>query len=452
MWRSIVRGSLNCVGKQTITGMLCAQGLQFNDWSRAYRLFSQSRLDNTQIFKFIRQQVIEQQDSGDAIIAHMDDTIIKKSGKHIPGTAWRRDPLGPPFHTNFIWGQRFLQISLALPSGKGPCQSRAIPIDFQHCPTPKRPGKKGTIEQIAEFKEQQKKLKLSKQGKAAIERLRDQLNLEGQSKRQLIVSVDGSYTNTEVLKGLSDKVTLIGRIRKDTKLYEQPIIQPLTGRKRTYGNRLPTPEQIRMSDQFKWQKVQAWAAGKTHDFKIKVIKNTLWRPAGKEHILQLIIIKPLGYRLSKGSKILYREPAYLLCSDNNLDLEKLLQSYLWRWEIEVNFREQKSLMGCGQAQVRHHQSCEKVPQFITTVYSLLQIAAYKANKNPDSIMLNRAKWYRKKPGQRNTTGDLINNLRAQSWAKESGITFSSFVSSQLEPRSLKNYPLLNNSPLFYARN
>jgi hypothetical protein len=44
------------------------------------------------------------------LIAHMDDTILKKTGKKISGTSWRRDPLGPPFQNNFIWGQRFLQI------------------------------------------------------------------------------------------------------------------------------------------------------------------------------------------------------------------------------------------------------------------------------------------------------------------------------------------------------
>ena len=36
----------------------------------------------------------------------------------------------------------------------------------------------------------------------------------------------------------------------------------------------------------------------------------------------------------------------------NLPVEKLLQYYLWRWGIEVNFRDEKTLIGTGQAQVR----------------------------------------------------------------------------------------------------
>ena len=66
--------------------------------------------------------------------------------------------------------------------------------------------------------------------------------------------------------------------------------------------------------------------------------------------MKLVIIRPLAYRLTKNSRLLYRQPAYLICTDTELEIEKLLQAYLWRWEIEVNFREQKTLLGCGQAQ------------------------------------------------------------------------------------------------------
>ncbi len=98
--------------------------------------------------------VLQELDSQEYIVAHMDDTLLKKTGKHIPGTAWRRDPLGPPFQTNFIWGQRFLQISMALPDHPECSQSRAIPIDFHHGPTPKKPGKKPDETQWENYKEQ----------------------------------------------------------------------------------------------------------------------------------------------------------------------------------------------------------------------------------------------------------------------------------------------------------
>ena len=85
------------------------------DWSTSYRLFSQKRVDTAKLFEAVRSGVLQELEPEQMIIAHMDDTILKKTGTHIPGTAWRRDPLGPKFQTNLVWGQRFVQISLALP-------------------------------------------------------------------------------------------------------------------------------------------------------------------------------------------------------------------------------------------------------------------------------------------------------------------------------------------------
>lgn len=427
------------MGRHTLTGMITASGHQFMDWSSAYRLFSRNRIDVTRFFDVARESVLGELKDQNIIIAHMDDTILKKTGLKIPGTAWRRDPLGPPFQTNFIWGQRFLQISMALPDQPGCCQSRAIPVDFHHCPTAKRPRKNDDEQHWKNYREQQKKLKLSKKGVERLGELRSRLNKNGAGEKQLLVSVDGSYTNETVLKNLPKGVVLIGRIRKDTKFYMVPGNQPGIGRKKVYGEQLPTPEEIRQSDNYQWQDVNAWLAGKMHKFNVKVIRSLKWRTAGQNKLLQLVVIRPLGYRLTKASKRIYRDPAYLVCTDNNLDIQTLLQAYLWRWEIEVNFRDEKTLLGCGQAQVRNPESVELVPAFITGVYSLLHLAAHKSLKHSDNYLLPRPKWYPKKEEQRHTTRDLINNLKAQAWSKTIGTDFSGFVNGELKSRTLKNY-------------
>jgi hypothetical protein len=450
--RDLAFGALTCMGRHTLTGLLSASGHQFMDWSSAYRLFSQHRVNISRLFDVVRSGVLQDLSDREMIVAHMDDTILKKTGRHIPGAAWRRDPLGPPFRTNFIWGQRFLQISMALPDHQGCCQSRAIPIDFHHCPSVKKPGRTACQGDWTNYNEQQRKLKLSIQGSERLKQLRYSLDKQGAADKRLVVSVDGSYTNEEVLKHLPQRVTLIGRIRKDTKLYAKPEKQPDFGRKRVYGDRLPTPEQIRQSDQYPWQEVNAWAAGKEHKFYVKVIKDVMWRSAGQKHNLQLVVIRPLGYRLTKSSKMLYREPAYLICTDNELRIENLLQDYLWRWEIEVNFRDEKTLLGCGQAQVRNPESAECVPAFISAIYAILHLAAHRALKFSGQPLLPRPKWYLKKEAKRHSTGDLINNLKAQAWTKAIGMNFSGFVKSELKTRNHKNTANPFTSAMFYMRN
>jgi len=444
-------GELTCLGRHTITGMLTASGQQFTDWSGTYRLFSKQRVDVSEIMNVVRSNVLQEAGSLPYVIAHMDDTVIKKTGKHIPGTAWRRDPLGPPFQTNFIWGQRFIQMSLALPREGQIGQSRAIPVDFHHCPTVVRPRKTAEKEQWQAYKEEQKIAKLSRQGSDRITLLRQALDDQGYEEKEFVVGVDGSYSNKEVLKKLPQRTTLIGRIRKDTKLYKLPEVQSGSGRKRVYGDRLPTPEEIRQADQSPWQQVEAWAAGKTHTFDLKIVRDVRWRSAGPQN-LTLIVIRPLGYRLSKGSRILYREPAYLICTETGLDIKEILQAYLWRWEIEVDFREEKTLLGCGQAQVRNPNSAESLPAFVAAMYGLLHLASHRATSKPNTVMLPRPKWYQKKVADRITTGDLLNNLRAQLWAKATNLNFSDFVNKQINIQSLKNEFAYSSSAAFYMRN
>jgi hypothetical protein len=98
--------------------------------------------------------------------------------------------------------------------------------------------------------------------------------------------------------------------------------------------------------------VQAFAAGNVHDFDIKFITPLRCKHAGGERQLSLLIVRPIAYRLRKGAHLSYRKPAYLISSDPTLAPQQILQAYLWRWEIELNFRDEKTLLGFRQPQVR----------------------------------------------------------------------------------------------------
>lgn len=437
------------MGRRTVTGWLTASGDQFKDWTSAYRLFKGGRMDIAGIFGVIRRRVVGLAGPCQPyVFAHMDDTLLRKRGKSVHGARWMRDPLGPPFQTNLVWGQRFIQVSLSLFSRPGAVQARAVPVDLHHCPSARKPGKTGSEQDREHYKETRKKARLSVIGAGRIKLLRENLDRDGFAHKKLVVSVDGSYTNEAVLKNLPANAVLIGRIRKDCRLYLPP--EPPTpgkGRKRVYGEPLQTPEEIRKSDEYPWMKVQAWAAGKAHEFQLKVIPAARWRKAGSRD-LKLVIIRPVSYRKATGSSLLYREPAYLICTEPGLDLQTLLQAYLWRWEIEVNFKDQKTILGCGEAQVRTPEACEKVPAFVTAVYSMLLLAAATAK----SQVLPRPKWYSSAKSIRTTTGDLLNQFRAISWAQISKINFSDFVKNQKKLQTLKksNNPVL--AAVFHSRN
>jgi hypothetical protein len=149
--------------------------------------------------------------------------------------------------------------------------------------------------------------------------------------------------------------------------------------------------------------------------------------------------------------MLYRQPAYLICTDPKLAIDKLLQAYLWRWEIEVNIRDEKTLLGCGKAQVRSEKTVEKLPAFIVAIYAMILLAAHNASAGQKGNQLPCSKWYPNKKRRRQTTGDILNLFRSQVWAKSIGINFSHFVNLQKSIRSAKNVANPTLSAAFYPR-
>lgn len=432
------------LGKHTVSGMLAAAGREFEDWSSAYRLFERERIDREALFAPAQSAVGQHLNPDEPVIVMMDDTLIHKRGRKVCGAAWKRDPLGPPWHTNFVWGQRFLQISAALPEPDGEGRAVAVPIDFIHAPSAQKPKKNAPAEAYEEYALQQNAMKISTLAAKRLQALPGQM-----PGKQIICAVDGGYTNQTVFRDLPPNMILVGRLRKDARLYQPPVESHAhRGRKKYYGKLLPTPENIRQDDSIPWQEVKAFAAGKRHTFEVKVVSGIRWRGTGNRDV-QLVVIRPLAYRPKKGARLLYRDPAYLICTDPDLSLERLLQAYLWRWEIEVNFRDEKTVMGVGEAQVRTRSSVESVPALVVASYAYLLLAA--ASRSSKIVNLPRPKWYPAKSTDRCSTQQLIALFRTQLWrlAIDRNKTRFAIHNSCTTNRAFYDFPL--SSAVFHAR-
>lgn len=436
---------LLCQERSTITNLICTNGGQHHDWTADYRLYSKGRSDMEALFAPIIDEVLLNLKKDEPLVVALDDTLLRKTGARIDGVSWRRDPLGPAFQTNLVRAQRFLQMSAAWPLEDG--SARMIPIVFEHVPSAQKPSKNATEEELKEHRERLKQQCLNVQGLQQMQRLRHTCP----PSRHIVFCGDGSYTNARVIKELPEGCTYIGRIRKDAKLFHPP--QPaatgakLNGRPRRFGAKAPTPEELRTDESSPWQTVQAFAAGKSHAMRIKTLDKVLWRKSGTKHLVRIVVMAPLGYRLRKGSKLLYRQPAFLLCTDPNLSLEQLVQYYLWRWGIEVNFREEKTLLGTGDAQVRTPESNRQIPAMVVAAYSLLWLAALKMHRRGDLPSgIPHPKWRAKTKECRilPSTGDLLRTLRGEIWARaiRPGTFYNFMTSSPDDKKSSKPSPNL----------
>jgi len=403
--------------------MISVAGKQFQDWSATYRLFKKDRFKQKELFASAINGVLENLNEDEPLFAMMDDTLIRKRGRKVSGAGWKRDPLGPPFHTNFVWGQRYLQISAALPDFEVEGRARGIPIDFHHAPSPTKPRKNATQEALVEYKNQQKICKISAVGAERLLELRKQI-----PDRKIVCAVDGGFTNKEVFRSIPDNTVIIGRIRKDASLFKVPE-EPdgkSRGRKKYYGDSLPTPEQVRQDESVPWQKITAFAAGKYHEFDIKTMTPVRWKSSKNRDVL-IVIIRPIAYRPRKGAKLLYRDPAYLICTDTQMSLEQLVQAYLWRWEIELNFRDEKTIMGVGEAQVRTSEAVKSVPAFIVASYAFLLLAAHSIKAK--SSCIPSPNWYPQAESNRCSTQKILSLFRSQYWGLSVESNKSGFVSN-----------------------
>ena len=340
----------------------------------------------------------------------LDDTRLQRWGKKIKTAFWGRNPLSPPFRANLMWGQRFLQASLLAPLYQRDGQSapRGLPVRFEEVPPVRKPGKKASPEAHAAYRRAQKAHNLSTAFVAMVQELRRGIDALGFAHKILLGVGDGSFCNQTTFRQGFERTVLLTRARKNLRL-----CFPYQGAgRRVYGQESFTPEAVYKDASRPWKEVRLFHGGKCRRVRYKEVRQVLWRRGGGRRPLRLFVLAPTPYRKTKAGRPYYRQKAFLLCDDHQLAAKELLQAYFDRWEIEVNHRDEKSILGVGQAQVWAKLSAPRLPALLVAAYSLLLLSALEAY-GPQRTGTYDAlpKWRR--PVRRPSCQDLVNLLRKQ---------------------------------------
>jgi len=408
--------ALPCVfGRRTISRTISALGRSDRDWSGDYKMFSRCKWESERLFDPVIDEYLERYPKM-PVVAAIDDTKIRKTGKKIESARWQRDPLSPPFHLNFIYGLRFLQASLLFPHYReGDYPSRGIPVRFQEAPPLKKPGKRASQQDHQQYRELKKTQNLSMQALEMMRNLRASIDQRGGSDRSLLWVGDGSFCNKTMYRARLDRIHLITRCRKDARLcFPAP-----DGSRRKYDEHVFTPEQVRKNDNA-WSWLRVYVGGKWRRVRYKEVNGVLWKRGAGQRPLRLIVIAPVPYKLSKNSRINYRRPAYFLSTDLDTPSKLLVLACFDRWQIEVNNRDEKDLLGVGQAQVRNEHSVPRHPALAVASYSLLLLAALQSfgpGRTPDYHPLPT--W--RKDSNRPSFLDIVTRLRTD--CNEASVSF-----------------------------
>lgn len=418
--------------RNTITQSLVFGGLEGLDWSSDYKLLSRSKWNPDGLFKPVIEETVSYFPNNYICLA-VDDTKIKKTGTKIPFAQYYRDPLSPRFHANFLYGHRLLQFSALLPlyekimpdiedEDKHYHVSRGIPVAVDNVPSVKKPGKKATDEELADYKLLQNKNRLSLSFLERAKQLRHDYDRAGAGDKMLLIVADGSFCNSTVFKAGLERTCVAARCRVDAKL----CFEDTSSSKRFYSQESFSPQSVRQDESIEYQETRLYIGKKLRKVRYKEVDNVLWQRGAGRNKLRLIVIAPKPYK-SYGRKISYKREAYILTNDHSLSAETIIQQYINRWEIEVNHRDEKNNLGVGQAQVWNRNSVIKIPALIIAAYSIMLLASltcYGAER--DDNYLPQPKW--RKGSVRASCNDLVNLMRKE------------LMSDQHLQKTLKLYP------------
>lgn len=404
--RRLALGLVVGLGLRTITRALSAVGRDQEPWSSDYRVFSRSPWTVRALFGPVVDECLALLPPSSALIVAGDYTHVVRAGRKVKGTHWMRDPLSPPFHVNLVRGVRFFHLAMIVPGGTG--APRAVPIAFAESPVPRKPGKRADEAEWQEYRKQQKRQPASVAAREELEHLRRYLDAHGAKGRTLLVALDGSFCQRRFLEVPIHGVQLLCRVRKDAVLSHKHV----GAGRRFYGEQTFTPERVRQDESVPWQEMTGYFGAKEHPVRYKDHGGVYWRNGARRRPLRLIVLSPQPYRRSPKGKLLYHQPGYLLTTDLTTPAPVLIQAYLDRWQIEVAHRDEKSVLGVGQAQVRNERSVMRQPAFTVAAYALLLLASLKAYGGERTSDMPALPRWRGRAG-RPSCLDLVTTLRTQ---------------------------------------
>ncbi len=407
----VIQGLLASHGRSTLTNAITFNGREQQDWSADYKAFNRTGWDPRDLFRAVLAHGLKALPPETPVVMALDDTSLPKTGTRIPQARWCHNPLAPKFlEMQIRWGIRMIHMALIVPDYQN---HRPLAVSTAFEPVPAAPKVKDTSTlteaELASLAARKREAALTTRAVALIRDARKTLDKHGCAARQLLMVVDGSFTNGPVVKGLPHHTDLIGRTRKNARLYA-----PLAHKagKRIYGAALPTPGAFRVDPAVPEHLATLHYGGRLRDIRFKEVSRVYWKDGTKGRLMRLLIVLPIPYKVPGRKKRGYNAPGYLLTTDLVSPAAGLIQAYLDRWQIEVLHRELKNGLGVGQVQAFSHEANERIHSAHVAAFSMLSLAGLETfTRGRDSRFPELPLWRKPRAHARPSQHDLISMLR-----------------------------------------
>ena len=392
-----------CSGRRSLTRIiLSAQLTAFKHFCSFHRFFSHASWNLDDLGFCVFQLLLPF--CGQALTAAVDDTLARKSGRHIWGAGMHHDPLRSGSRRPVLsFGHNFVVLSLqiALPCTPNKCWAFPVLVRMYRKRQTNQlsPGQGGKLER-----------KQTGQASAQQYRTRPELALEMIQKvaswipqRTLRVLGDSEYAGKSISRHLPVNAKLISRLHMKAALYQLPDKFAKRGRSRKKGNRLPSPLQSAQNKNAKWSRPTVSLYGK----QVKVWYQTidaLWYPSAGQQLLRIVVVRdPSGRR---------RDDCFF-STDLTLSPTQILEIFSRRWPLEVCFHDVKQFLGFEDPQNRVAKATTRTAPLVFYIYDLVLLwHAQSGHRLVAGSVLDRI-WYRQKASV--SFEDILRTLRHATW-------------------------------------
>jgi hypothetical protein len=396
-----------CSGRRSLTRVIqSAQLGRFKHYCAFHRFFSQARWNLDALGHCVFQLLLPF--CPEVLTAAVDDTLARKSGRHIWGAGMHHDPLRstgkrPVFSFGHSWVVLSLQVSFPF----APQKTWALPVLV-------RLYRKRKSSKLAPGRNGKPEKKQTGQATETQYRTRPQLALEmiqvvarWLGPRKLRVLGDSEYAGGSISRHLPANAVLISRMTMKAALFELPPA-PGTGRgrRRKKGQRLPSPEQMAQDPARSWIKTTVQIYGR----KVKVWYQSidaLWYSSAGPQLLRIVVVRdPGGHR---------RDDCFF-STDLTLKPPQILEIFALRWSLEVCFRDVKQFLGFEDPQNRVSKATQRTAPLVFYVYDLVLLwHAMSGHLCAPQSAIERL-WYKRKTSV--SFEDILRNLRQATWQEK----------------------------------
>jgi hypothetical protein len=372
--------------RHTVTETVrAAQAVGLKHISSFHRFFSRGRWVTDEVGLAMVRLVVSLLPPDAVVVAPVDDTLGRHTGKCIAAASMHRDPLlSTAKRLFFHWGHVWVVLSINVY-----CFGKiwALPVLLRLYRTKKRCAK-----------DQRVYRKTTELARELVELLARAL-----PDRKIIVVGDAAYTNRSLIKQRPANVTIIGRGRLDAALYAPPPRRRGRGRPRVKGARVRSPAARAARQDARWKRVKVTVYGKTATVRVLTI-DALWYVAAGSELVRLVVVR--GFPGHERDDV-------FVSTDPTLSPQTIIERFAERWPLEVTFHDSKGKLGFEDPQNRTERAVERTAPMALWSYSLVVIWYVSKGQHTRAARLSAMPWYTSKSAP--TFGDMLAALRRASW-------------------------------------